>query len=302
MPTMTVKITLINPGLDVGPFDLYSDSDAYHDPFEYDISRQALIDGYTSTLVPIDAHIIKIQSTGTCTSWKYVSLTFTTTPFTTTNVGYTNEEDACSNFISQQTLYIWDNAVWTDEAHTVAFTNAEVTYWSDGTQWMKLTPSGDIMETGDCPIITSPSSSISSSVSPSVSTPPPTMRTVNWYFSDDGCANSLVYSISTTSQGTLIGYGGSITESQADPNSGSFEIEVGDTLIISFTTGTEGSAPCQAAYVGIYTNYVPGISGTLQAYDVNSGTSVTVSCSYLIPDEEGTISCTLGNIPLILPV
>ena len=86
---MTVLITLTTAGADSGPFDLYSDVDGFTTPFESGITRNQLLAGYTSVLVPDAATDIKIQSTGDCTnSIDVVLLTIPTycTPFIITVV------------------------------------------------------------------------------------------------------------------------------------------------------------------------------------------------------------------------
>jgi hypothetical protein len=84
----TVLITLTTAGTDTGPFDLYSDADGYVTPFETGVSKVALTGGYTSTLVPDAATIIRVQSdSDSCTN--YVDLTIVTTTTTTTSTSTT---------------------------------------------------------------------------------------------------------------------------------------------------------------------------------------------------------------------
>ena len=63
---MTVLITLTTAGADTGPFNLYSDTDNYFSPFETGISRTSVLNGYTSTLVPDAATVVRVQSAGKC--------------------------------------------------------------------------------------------------------------------------------------------------------------------------------------------------------------------------------------------
>lgn len=80
----TVLITLTVAGLDTGPFDLYSDADAYAAPFETGIAKATLVAGYLSTVVPNAATVIRVKSTSEqCPN--YVDLTITTTTTTTTS-------------------------------------------------------------------------------------------------------------------------------------------------------------------------------------------------------------------------
>lgn len=77
----TVLITLTTAGADTGPFDLFSDADGYAVAFENDVPKASLVSGYTSTLVPDLATIIRVKSDGTCTN--YINLPIVTTTTTT---------------------------------------------------------------------------------------------------------------------------------------------------------------------------------------------------------------------------
>lgn len=85
---MTVLITLTSAGLDTGPFNLYSNLDGYISPFDINVSKLDLLNGYLCTVVPIGTTTIRIQSVGVCTDYIDVVLTTTTTttvaPTTTT--------------------------------------------------------------------------------------------------------------------------------------------------------------------------------------------------------------------------
>lgn len=67
---MDVLIQLTVAGTDSGPvFNLFSDVNNYSSPFESGVSKTALLTGYTSTLVPRLASIIRVKSTGQCLSY-----------------------------------------------------------------------------------------------------------------------------------------------------------------------------------------------------------------------------------------
>lgn len=67
---MNVLIQLTIADIDTGPvFNLFSDVNNYSSPFESGVSKTALLTGYTSTLVPILASIIRVKSTGQCLSY-----------------------------------------------------------------------------------------------------------------------------------------------------------------------------------------------------------------------------------------
>lgn len=116
----TVLITLTTAGANTGPFDLYSDADGYVTPFENDVPKASLVSGYTSTLVPDLATIVRVQSDGACVN--FIDLTIVTTTTTTTTAapvyafsgsGYsnTNENDACSDAIANNRTLTSDCAV-----------------------------------------------------------------------------------------------------------------------------------------------------------------------------------------------
>jgi len=95
--SQTVTITLTVAGTDSGPFDLYSDADGYAFPFDTGISKSALLAGYTSTLVPDSATIIRVKSTGVCTNYKDLAITGTTT--TTTSSSTTSSSTTQSGYL-----------------------------------------------------------------------------------------------------------------------------------------------------------------------------------------------------------
>jgi hypothetical protein len=116
----TVLITLTTAGADTGPFDLYSDADSYVTPFENNVPKSSLVSGYTSTLVPDLATIIRVQSDGTCTNFIDLGIVTTTTTTTTaapvyefTGSGYSNinENDACSDAVLNNRTLTSDCAV-----------------------------------------------------------------------------------------------------------------------------------------------------------------------------------------------
>jgi hypothetical protein len=82
---MIATITLTVSGSDTGPFNLYSNVDGFVTPFETGISRNDLINGYTSVLVPDFTTTLRIQSTGVCTNYIDIPVTLTTTTSTSTS-------------------------------------------------------------------------------------------------------------------------------------------------------------------------------------------------------------------------
>ena len=79
---MNVLITLTNPGVDTGPFNIYTNVDNYVTAVGTNIARATLVSGYNAT-VPATATTVKVESTGTCTSSIYLSIIQPTTSTTT---------------------------------------------------------------------------------------------------------------------------------------------------------------------------------------------------------------------------
>ena len=82
---MTVLITLTIAGSDSGPFNLYSDLDAYTSAFETGVPKASLLSGYASALVPDFTTTIRVKSVGDCTNYIDIPLYFTTTTSSSTS-------------------------------------------------------------------------------------------------------------------------------------------------------------------------------------------------------------------------
>jgi hypothetical protein len=81
---MTTLITLTTADTDTGPFSLYSNIDAYTVPFVTGVSRAALMAGYSTTLVPDGAIIVRVKSEGKCLNYTDISLVYPSPTTTTT--------------------------------------------------------------------------------------------------------------------------------------------------------------------------------------------------------------------------
>jgi len=94
---MTVLITLTIAGSDTGPFDLYSDVDGFVVPFETNVPKASLIAGYTSSLVPDGAVLIRVTSDSVCTNYidLIIGATTTTTSTSTTTTTTTTYPCEC---------------------------------------------------------------------------------------------------------------------------------------------------------------------------------------------------------------
>lgn len=107
---MTIYITLTAAGIDLGPFDLYSDVDSYTTAFETGVTRTAVLAGYTSTLAPNGTANIKLVSTGLCTNDLTMAVSTTTTTTTTaapvykewqiTTIGRSSAALACAEILT----------------------------------------------------------------------------------------------------------------------------------------------------------------------------------------------------------
>ena len=77
--TQTILITL-NAGLNTSNFSLYSNLDGYQTAFEINVSREDLVNGYVSTLVPSGATIIRVKSNSdNCTNFRDITISGTPT-------------------------------------------------------------------------------------------------------------------------------------------------------------------------------------------------------------------------------
>jgi hypothetical protein len=106
---MTVVITLTTAGTNTGPFNLYSNVDGFTSAFATGISKSALLAGYTSTVVPNGATVVRALSTGTDCNGSYVDMNISGLPtyYTYLISGTTqmNNSDACTNLTTPNTVY-----------------------------------------------------------------------------------------------------------------------------------------------------------------------------------------------------
>lgn len=90
---MTLFIIFSSIGTDAGPFNLYSDVDSYISPFAVGVTKEQLLAGYPSNVVPNGTIIVRAKSSGVCTN--YVDM-------------YTSTV-SCYNFIPQDSYYFTDH-------------------------------------------------------------------------------------------------------------------------------------------------------------------------------------------------
>jgi hypothetical protein len=83
--SQTVIITIAAAGTDTGPFNIYSNTDAYVTAFASGIAKASLLAGYTSSAVPDAATSVRVKSNNdTCTNYVDMVITGSTTTTTST--------------------------------------------------------------------------------------------------------------------------------------------------------------------------------------------------------------------------
>jgi hypothetical protein len=87
---MNVTITLVNPGADTGPFNIYTNDDNYVVPVATNVAKSALVAGYNVWVPPL-AITIKVESTGNCTSAIFLPVVQPTTTSTSTTTSTTTQ-------------------------------------------------------------------------------------------------------------------------------------------------------------------------------------------------------------------
>lgn len=100
---MNVYIQLTSAGTNTGPFNLYSDVDGFTTPFEQNVSRSKLLQGFTSTLVPTDTTVIKISCLSACNNSFYLYIENQPTTTTTTSTSSTTTSTTSSTTSSTTT-------------------------------------------------------------------------------------------------------------------------------------------------------------------------------------------------------
>lgn len=79
--SQTVEITIAAAGTDTGPFNLFSDADTYTTAFATGVLKSELLAGYTSSVVPDAATIVRVKSnSANCTNYVDMTITDPTPP------------------------------------------------------------------------------------------------------------------------------------------------------------------------------------------------------------------------------
>lgn len=125
---MTVVITLTTAGTNTGPFNLYSNVDGYTSAFATGVSKSALLAGYTSTVVPSGATIVRALSTGTDCNGSYVDMSISGLPtsyqYRVSAISQPNASDACEFLSNTLVKYAAQDSA---EAVTFFYTDALLT-------------------------------------------------------------------------------------------------------------------------------------------------------------------------------
>jgi hypothetical protein len=122
----TVLITLTTAGTDTGPFDLFSDADSYVTAFENNVPKASLVSGYTSTLVPDLATIIRVKSDSLCTN--YIDLPIVTTTTTTSTSSTTTTSTSSTTTTTTSTSSTTTTTTTTVPPTTTTTTTAAPVY------------------------------------------------------------------------------------------------------------------------------------------------------------------------------
>ncbi len=106
---MKTILIQIQSGSDTTTFDIYTDSDSYTTPIHTNVSKNELENGYTSTIVPDNATMIKVSSNSIICPDQFILIPISTTTTTTT----TTTTDPSESVIP---LYPSYNGTWTISA------------------------------------------------------------------------------------------------------------------------------------------------------------------------------------------
>lgn len=109
--TVNIKLSS-STGSSTGPtFDLFSDANSYASAFESGVSKTTLmgVGGYTSTIVPDIATVIRVKSTGTCTTYgDYTLANPTATPTPTPTATATPTPTPTATEFIEPTILTYD--------------------------------------------------------------------------------------------------------------------------------------------------------------------------------------------------
>ena len=130
---MTIFIDLSVAGINTGPFNLYSNADAYASAFATNITRQQLLDGYPAVVLNGTTNI-KLQSlSDICPNDTILYLNATTSTTTTLN---------CSFIVNAQEVTTTSTSTSTSSTSTSSTTTSTTEPLPPCTQWLAIVSSG----------------------------------------------------------------------------------------------------------------------------------------------------------------
>ena len=125
---MIVTITLINPGVDTGPFNVYTNVDNYILAVATNVAKSVLVAGY-SVDVPSTTSTVKVESTGTCTTSIFLPVVQpTTTTTSTSSTTTTSTSTSTSTTTTTTTAVPTTTTTTTSGPTTTTTTTAAINY------------------------------------------------------------------------------------------------------------------------------------------------------------------------------
>ena len=124
----SVIITLTTAGADTGPFDIYGNHDNYNAAIVTNIAKSSLLSGYTCSIVPDAATILRVKSNnGSCTNYINLNIPVPSTTTTTTTAAVTTTTTTTeSPTITTTTTAAVTTTTTTTESPTITTTTTTV--------------------------------------------------------------------------------------------------------------------------------------------------------------------------------
>lgn len=136
---MVVFLQLTIAGADTGPFDIYTDSDEFVTAVQTNVSWNTLTTGFNCTVIPNDATVIRVRSTGDCNNYVDANISGITPPshlHLGTSIDYESKYQACiedpnKEYYSANGNVVVGTRIYTDE-------NLTSIYSGDPDRWILL--------------------------------------------------------------------------------------------------------------------------------------------------------------------
>jgi len=134
---MTLLITLTVADIDTGPFNLYSNVNGFTEPFAELIEKSVLLAGYTSTVVPDNTTIIRVQSVNElCNNSILLTVDATTSTTTSTSTSTSTTTITTTINTSCSTCSVPEVTIGTQIWKGC---NLDISTYSDGTEIPQVT-------------------------------------------------------------------------------------------------------------------------------------------------------------------